>query len=257
VFAFEPQLILKELSMIKIPRPKSLSLCISVTLLGLVLTTGVSANPDKKKKKNQPEAPAPAPAPVVHSTPAPPPPANGSLFNATAPSTGLVADFKPQGVGDLIFIDVVEDTSGSVAANASRSRDSGAIAGAAGLIGAIPNPGAATAASVATAMGQRKFEGKGSTDRNSLVKAHITAQVVEVMPNGDLRIEAHKMVNVNKEDERLSLSGIVRRRDITSDNFVSSAVIGDLQFTLNGKGVASADTQPGWLFRLIDKVSPF
>jgi flagellar L-ring protein precursor FlgH len=106
-------------------------------------------------------------------------------------------------------------------------------------------------------MGQRKFEGKGSTQRSSKLQARIVARVVEVLPNGDLRIEADKVVKINKEDERLNLSGIVRQRDVSPDNAVATTSVGELKVALNGKGVASADNAPGWLFRLFDKISPF
>jgi flagellar L-ring protein precursor FlgH len=159
-------------------------------------------------------------------------------------------------VGDLVFIDVVEVSTATVSSSASRSRDSGTVAGLSGGIGALPSPGTAVAG-VIVGLGQRKFEGEGSTRRQSSLRSRITARVVEVLPNGDLRIEASKLVKINKEDETLSLSGIVRQRDVSADNAIFSTAVGDLKLALNGKGVASADNQPGWLFRLIDKISPF
>jgi flagellar L-ring protein FlgH len=216
-----------------------------------------SAWPWKKKKKKTDKATAtlvaiPPPAPA----PAPPPPANGSLFTDSAPGKSLVTNFKAQGIGDLVFIDVIEVSTATVSSSASRGRESGTIAGLSGGIAALPSPGTAVAG-VIVGLGQRKFEGKGATQRQSSLKSRITARVVEVMPNGDLRIEASKLVKINKEDETLSLSGIVRQRDVSADNAVFSTEVGDLKLALNGKGVASADNQPGWLFRLIDKVSPF
>jgi flagellar L-ring protein precursor FlgH len=80
---------------------------------------------------------------------------------------------------------------------------------------------------------------------------------VEVLPNGDMRVAAEKFVKINKEDERLSLSGIVRPRDVSSDNIVGSTFVGDLRLAINGKGVASDDNSPGWIWRLLDKISPF
>ena len=79
----------------------------------------------------------------------------------------------------------------------------------------------------------------------------------ESLPNGDFRVEAQKLVKINKEDELLTLSGIVRRRDVSADNAVPTTMVGDLRVQLNGKGVASADNAPGWLFRLFEKISPF
>jgi flagellar L-ring protein precursor FlgH len=226
------------------------------------LNVKAESSGDKKKKKDKqattkPITEALTPAPPASPAPTPVPPANGSLFSEGAAATSLVTDFKPQRVGDLVFIDVVETSTATVSSTANRSRDSGTVGGLVGAVAAIPSPAAAAVSAVIGGLGQRKFDGKGSTGRQSVLKARITARVVEVLPNGDLRIEANKLVKINKEDESLSLSGIVRTRDVSADNAVASTAVGDLKIALNGKGVASADNQPGWLFRLIDKVSPF
>jgi flagellar L-ring protein FlgH len=232
----------------------------TLLLLAILFLSGIPSSATTgwpKKKKHKAETTAPLPVAEVKPTPAPAPPANGSLFTADAPNASLVTNFKAQRVGDLLFIDVSEVSTATVSSNASRSRDSGTVAGLAGAIAALPSPTAATVSTVMTGLGQRKYDGKGTTGRQSTLKSRITARVVEVLPNGDLRIEAAKLVKINKEDERLSLSGIVRQRDVSADNAIPSTAVGDLKLALNGKGVASADNQPGWLFRLIDKVSPF
>jgi flagellar L-ring protein FlgH len=184
-------------------------------------------------------------------------PANGSLFVPEAPGTSLVTDFKARRLGDLIFIDVDETSLASVSSGATRNRDSGALGGLVGLIAQLPTPAAAAAGGVVGGLGTRKFEGKGSTQRQSTLQARITARVVEVLPNGDLRIEAEKLIKINKEDEKLILSGVVRTKDVSAQNSVASSSLGDLKVAINGKGVASKDNQPGWLFRVLDKISPF
>jgi flagellar L-ring protein precursor FlgH len=222
-----------------------------------VLTVPLSARANdkqKKKKKNEPplvSTPLPAPPPP------PPRPANGSLFSADAPHYQLFSDFIARRVGDVVFVQVIETSAASVSSNASRSRDSGTLGGLSGAVGALPGGSAATAADVLVGLGQRKYDGKGTTGRTSTLNARIAARVTQVLPNGDLVIVAQKAVKINKEEERLTLSGIVRPSDLTSSNTIPTTAIGDLQVALNGKGVASADNAPGWLFRLFDKISPF
>lgn len=213
-----------------------------------------------KKSKQEREAPATEAAQLVPYEPMaaePPRPANGSLFTDTAPNRSLLSDFKATGIGDLVFIDVVEASAASVSSNAKRSRDSGTLGGLTTAVGAIPLPGAAVTAGVLGGLGQRKYEGKGETGRRSSLSARVTARVLEILPNGDFRVEAQKIVKINKEDELLTLSGIVRRRDVSADNAVPTTMVGDLRVQLNGKGVASQDNAPGWLFRLFEKISPF
>jgi flagellar L-ring protein precursor FlgH len=237
--------------------------------LNLLLPSGLQAKQpaiqkDKKqtskKTKQEREAPAAEAAPLVPYDPAaaePPRPANGSLFTDMAINRTLLSDFKATGLGDLVFIDVIEASAASVSSNAKRSRDSGTLGGLTTAVGAIPLPGAAVTAGVLGGLGQRKYEGKGETGRRSSLSARVTARVIEVLPNGDFRVEAQKIVKINKEDELLTLSGIVRRRDVSADNAIPTTMVGDLRVQLNGKGVASADNAPGWLFRLFEKISPF
>ncbi|MEP6850023.1 MAG: flagellar basal body L-ring protein FlgH [Acidobacteriota bacterium] len=237
----------------------------TIFILAIVLLTaaGVSAQGKKKSKKNlkkdQPNLSvvqvreSPPVAPVVEREK----PANGSLYTDGTVNGNLLRDFKARQIGDLVFVDVVETSTATVASSAARKRDSGNVAGLVPLLSALPVNGAATAGSVVSELGQRKFEGNGTTDRTSSVKARIAARVVEVLPNGDLRIEAVKIVKINRETEQIALTGIVRQNDLRSDNSVKTISIGDLRVEFNGKGIASADNAPGWLFRLFDKVSPF
>ncbi len=230
---------------------------IPALLLTLGFQSGAMAQ-DKRGEKGAavaaqesvPEVDVPAPSAPARG-------ANGSLFTDDAPNASLLSDFKPRRVGDLVFIDVVESSAASVSSSAKRARDSGALGGIVGAVGALPVPGAAVVGGVAGGLGARKYEGKGSTDRRSDVRARIVARVVEVLPNGDLRVEAVKSVKINKEHERLALGGIVRARDVSADNSVPTTSVGELRVELSGKGIASADNAPGWLYRLFEKITPF
>ena len=166
-------------------------------------------------------------------------------------------DFKARNIGDLVFVDVIETSRATVSSGADRSRNSGNVGGLTGLIGALPIAGAATAGAVVGGLGTREYSGSGSTERNSNVRARITARVIEVLPNGDLRIQAIKLVKINKETEQLAVTGIVRSRDLAADNSIPTIAIGDLRVEFNGKGIASKDNAPGWLYRLFDKINPF
>lgn len=233
----------------------------------LIASLGVSAvfaqaeNSKKDKKKKTAAPPLTvveiADAPPVYPEIVPQKTANGSLFTASAENGNLLSDFRARNLGDLIFVDVVENSSALVTSGAQRNRDSGTLGGIVTAAGALPVPGAAVAGTVAGALGTRKFEGDGSTQRNSRLRSRIAARVVEVLPNGDLRIEGVKKVRINKETEQLAVTGIVRKNDIAADNSVPTVAVGDLRVEFNGKGVASADNAPGWLFRFFDKITPF
>lgn len=247
-------------------RKKIMKKILLLTIAAAVFLTGAISAQDKESKKSKKKRNKSQPelkivqfeeTPPVVETPAPQKPANGSLFTDNAMNGNLLIDFKARRIGDLVFVDIVEASEATVTSSAKRDRDSGTIAGLQPLIGALPISGASVAEPIIGALGKRKYEGKGSTERNSEVRARITARVVEVLPNGDLRIEALKLVRINKETEQVAVTGIVRPNDLSSDNSIQTVAIGDLRVEFNGKGIASKDNAPGWLFRLFDKISPF
>lgn len=234
---------------------------IIVAVAGCCALLSAQEKPEKKKDKKRSE-PKLTVVEVSEKPPIPPTaetskPTNGSLYTDTSVNGNLLRDFKARQIGDLVFVDVVETSSANVTSNAKRDRESGNLGGIVPLITALPVNGAAVAGSVTGELGRREFEGKGSTGRNSSVRARITARVIEVLANGDLRIEAVKLVKINKETEQIAVTGIVRPNDLASDNSIETFFIGDLRVEFNGKGIASADNAPGWLFRLFDKISPF
>ncbi|MFH1021843.1 MAG: flagellar basal body L-ring protein FlgH [Planctomycetota bacterium] len=104
---------------------------------------------------------------------------------------------------------------------------------------------------------KKDFNGKGSTERKNTVKARITAEVVQVMPNGNLVIEGKKKTKVNDEEEDLVLTGTVRPEDILPDNSVSSTKVADLRIRYEGKGPLATTQRRGWLHKFVDAVWPF
>jgi flagellar L-ring protein precursor FlgH len=224
-----------------------------------------SEKESRKEKKRRKSADAEAAVTLVRDAPqdsseykrARNSPDNGSLYSDNAINSDLLSDFRARRAGDLIFVDVIETSTASVSSGAKRSRDSGNLGGFSDAVGNLPGASAATVARVLGAMGTRQYEGQGATQRTSRLQARIAARVIEVLPNGDLLIEARKLVRINREDEVLRLSGLVRQRDVTADNAIPTTSVGNLFVELNGKGIASADNAPGWLYRLFEKISPF
>jgi len=229
----------------KIQKLFMLHFVVAVLVMTVVIGDAAASEP-KKKKKATPLPPAAAARPT-----------NGSLFTDNGRNVELFSDFKPRAIGDVIYVEIVESSAASVSSSASSSRESGTLGGA--VIGAAPLPTqiAGAAVGVVGALGTREFDGEGSTGRTTTLRARIAARVVEVLPNGDLRIEAEKRLKINKEDERLTLSGLVRVRDVSTNSSIPSTSVADLDVRLNGKGVASANNAPGWLARFLEKISPF
>ncbi len=101
------------------------------------------------------------------------------------------------------------------------------------------------------------FKGKGSVSRSNKMTAKITAQVIEVMPNGNLRIAGKKFITINGEQQYLLITGVVRPDDIASDNTILSEKLADVQIEYNGRGILSAKQKRGWASILLDLIWPF
>jgi flagellar L-ring protein precursor FlgH len=101
------------------------------------------------------------------------------------------------------------------------------------------------------------FKGSGSTSRQENLNATITARVVDVQANGNLKIEGRRNIKVNDEDQIIVLEGIVRSRDIAPDNTVNSIYVADARISYSGRGIVSDQQHPGWLMNIFNKIWPF
>ncbi len=104
---------------------------------------------------------------------------------------------------------------------------------------------------------KNEFKGAGTVSRSNKMSAKITAQVIEVLPNNNLRIAGKKYITINGEQQYILLTGIVRGDDIAADNTVLSAAIADAQIEYNGKGILSSKQTRGWASVLLDMIWPF
>jgi flagellar L-ring protein precursor FlgH len=76
--------------------------------------------------------------------------------------------------------------------------------------------------------------------------------VTAVKENGDLVIEGSRSVGISNDRETMTLSGVVRQRDVRPDNSVDSYLIADAQISYRGKGAISDGSRPGLLMRLLN-----
>lgn len=185
-------------------------------------------------------------------------------------SVNIFEDSKARRLNDLVMISIVESLSGSGKADTDTSRDSSADYDLTNLFGMNKDfnlhnafllnnlyKGTNIFAPSVAGDGKSEFEGKGDTNREGKLIANITAKVVEVMPNGNLILEARKELTINNEKQILVLTGMVRPDDIDVNNTVLSSKIADAQIYYVGDGVIQDKQSPGWLVRIMDKIWPF
>ncbi len=180
----------------------------------------------------------------------------GSIWSPTSRLTDLGRDLRASQVDDVVTI-VVSESVNAVASGASTSeRASSANASVSSLAGKKSAAGAL--ANLAGLSGDQKLNGTGTTSRTATLNATLTARVVKVLPGGLLLIEGDKSLQVNSEQQVISVRGIVRTADISTSNSVPSTQIADLELRLNGKGVVGdAIRRPNVLYRLLLGLLPF
>lgn len=111
--------------------------------------------------------------------------------------------------------------------------------------------------SLIQAQTQNDFRGEGRTLRQAQLNARISAVVVEVLPSGLLRIEGEKIIAMNNEEQIMILSGLVRQRDINSNNEINASQIAQVRIDYYGNGTLGEAQYGGWLSRLLRILWPF
>ncbi|HZL34295.1 MAG TPA: flagellar basal body L-ring protein FlgH [Tepidisphaeraceae bacterium] len=105
--------------------------------------------------------------------------------------------------------------------------------------------------------GKRSFTGQGEQDRSDSITARITAEILDVKPNGTLVLQARKRIKTDTEIQQFVLSGICRAEDITPDNSILSTQLFDLELQKNNKGDVKSAMERGNLPKLLDFLNPF
>ena len=226
-------------------------------VIGILLLAGcVGGGNNLAPERNVPERLSmPAPAPDQ------PAPSEGSIFGRRY--RNLYDDDRARHVGDIILVKIVENSSGKKSVNTKTSRDSSITGGISSLFGYenkwLTGPKGTHSPSLTSLKGKlaKDFEGKGDTDRSSTVTATISARVVDVTMDGNLKIRGYREVKVNNETQHIILSGIVRPEDIGTDNSILSTYVADARIEYSGVGSLSSKQQPGWLANAIDVLWPF
>ncbi len=101
------------------------------------------------------------------------------------------------------------------------------------------------------------YRSEGELETNELITFNISAEIVDIRPNGNIVLEAHKNVRINNEVWSVSLTGECRPQDISPDNVVLSRHIANLEVKKFERGNVRESYRRGWFTKLFHLFQPF
>lgn len=180
----------------------------------------------------------------------------GSLWTPAGQLVRLGTDVKAFRLHDVVSIVVGESLAASTDGQVKNSRASNANSGLTSLFGALKASNAlqnlvgASATSALTAQGQ-------STTNSSLTTT-FGGEVVDVLPNGMLVVQATRQLTFSQQTQLIRLRGLVRPEDVSAQNQVLSTAMTDLELEVTGKGIVNDSTyRQNPLVRFLERLLVF
>ncbi|MEL6344836.1 MAG: flagellar basal body L-ring protein FlgH [Myxococcota bacterium] len=185
----------------------------------------------------------------------------GSMWNESAARRMAGLDNSARSVGDLVTVVINESARTQISADTSTQSSGNNAAGITTLFGlrnaitsANPNMGGELGVGTDRSF---SFDGSGDTSRSSATEAILACSIIEVTPNGNLKIEGTKSVRTNHETQHFILTGVVRPQDIQANNYVQSNLIANLNVEVTGSGVLNDDQRVPFGTRVLKALWPF
>lgn len=181
---------------------------------------------------------------------------SGSIWSPDGKLVRLGTDAKAVRLHDVVSIVVSESLAASTDGQVKNTRASNASSSITSLFGALKASNALqnligqTSASGLTAQGQ-------STTNSSLVTT-FGAEVVDVLPNGMLVVQATRQLTFSQQTQLIKLRGLVRPEDVSAQNEVMSTAMTDLELEVTGKGIVNDSTyRQNPIVRFLEKLLVF
>jgi len=104
---------------------------------------------------------------------------------------------------------------------------------------------------------EKEFEGEGEYERKEDFTARLTAEVIEILPNGNLVLEARTRIQTDEEITTIKVTGICRAEDVTIANTILSNQLHDLAIDKMHKGELKRSSEKGVIARVLDALFAF
>lgn len=228
---------------------------LAIAITGTVGCAGIDElyRPHPRLTEHDPIAPEANPDPIILAD------MDGSLWPGES-NWNLFADHKALRKGDIVFVEISHKNEGKKDASTNVARKSSIAASIAALFGYADDINDITPAAqedLIAAESESTFNGSGKTERKDDLDATVSAVIVDVLTNGHLVIYGHQIVQVNDEASVLTVQGIVRPADITTENTIDAKRIANARIEFSGAGTVSEHQRVGWGQRIFAYVWPF
>lgn len=223
------------------PRPIAFLLIAALALVGAPAATAKKHLPLMPvAKPSPPEAALDSYIQRVHTTQAEEVRTPGSIWSSEGRLVRLGTDAKAFRLHDVLSIEVSESLAASTDGQVKNSRASNANSGLTALFGALK-----TGNNLQNLLGMTASSGltaQGQSTTNSSLQTTFGAEVMDVLPNGMLVVQATRQLTFSGQTQLIKLRGLVRPEDVSAQNEVQSAAMTDLELEVTGKGIVNDST---------------
>jgi flagellar L-ring protein precursor FlgH len=180
----------------------------------------------------------------------------GSIWSPEGRLVRLGTDAKAVRLHDVVSIVVTESLAASTDGQVKNARASNASSGITSLFGALKAANALQKLAGMTASSGLTAQGQSTT--NSSLATTFGAEVVDVLPNGMLVVQATRQLTFSQQTQLIKLRGLVRPEDVSAENQVQSTAMTDLELEVTGKGIVNDSTyRQNPLVRLLERLVVF
>ncbi len=194
-----------------------------------------------------------APETEVPSDPLPIPraaaaPGGGAIYTN---GFNLFADLRARNVGDILTINLVERMQAENESSTNSTKASSVDTGTPTIAGRPVTDGG-TQILNNEIEADRSFSGAADTSQSNRLNGAIQVSVLERLANGNLVVSGEKWITINRGEELIRVTGIVRPVDIRPDNSIDSTQVADARIEYRGVGTLADSNRPGWLTRFFN-----
>lgn len=187
-------------------------------------------------------------------------PVDGAIFHAGVSERPLFEDKRARNIGDILTINIVENTTGTLKSSGSSST-ANSINASTPSITTGPLSKLLLKAFAMTSSSSDKTASSGAGAASEVLAGTVTVTVIEVLANGNLLVSGEKQIALNNSDEFVRFSGVVNPTSITNLNTVQSTQVADAHVEYKSAGAMREvinDAQSlGFLGRFFKSVLPF